>query len=404
MNVCVVGLGHVGLVTAACLARAGHAVVGVDQERSRVECVSAGGSPVPETGLAEMIAEAVGAGRLSVTADLAAAVASTEVTLVCVGTPADPGGSLDYAALEAVCRTIGVAIAEAARFHVVVIRSTVLPGALEGVVEPALAGGRTRCAVAANPEFLREGHAIADFIDPPFVLAGTDDDRAAEVLTRLYEPLGLAVTRVTPDEAALVKLASNAFHATKVAFANEIGALCADLGIDGQRVMEVFRRDDRLNTSGAYLRPGFAFGGPCLPKDLGALVRLGEDAGSGLALLPAVSASNDRAINRAMEQVLALGVTRVGLVGLAFKVGTAELRGSPLVALARRLSAAGLSVSAFDPAVTALPEAPGVTIYRSVDELVTWSEALAIGRADLVGLVAVTDGRPLIDLAAADPS
>ena len=164
MNVCVVGLGHVGLVTAACLARAGHAVVGVDQERSRVECVSAGGSPVPETGLAEMIAEAVGAGRLSVTADLAAAVASTEVTLVCVGTPADPGGSLDYAALEAVCRTIGVAIAEAARFHVVVIRSTVLPGALEGVVEPALAVGRTRCAVAANPEFLREGHAIADSI------------------------------------------------------------------------------------------------------------------------------------------------------------------------------------------------------------------------------------------------
>jgi GDP-mannose 6-dehydrogenase len=355
-RVAVIGLGYVGCVTAACLGRDGHRVIGVDIDSDKVAAVNSGRSPVTEPGLEELLAAQVSQGRLSATTEVSEAVSTTEIGLVAVGTPSAPDGGIDLSAIEAVGGQIGRCLREITQAYTVVVRSTLLPGLLEERFQPDLeaamgepVGGRVR--LCNNPEFLREATAIRDYDRPPFVLVGAaDPDWAGDVLD-LYETI--KASRIVTDTrtAAMVKYASNAYHALKVAFANEIGALAKSFGADGQEVMRIACRDTQLNISTAYLRPGFAFGGSCLPKDVRALTRFAEDESVRADVLAAVLASNQAHIERACRAIAAAGVRRIGLVGLSFKAGTDDLRESPQVVLAEALLAAGMELRIYDPAV-----------------------------------------------------
>lgn len=357
MRISVFGLGYVGAVCSACIARAGHDVIGVDVSREKVERINACESPIVERDLPELIAGAVTAGRLRATTDAHRAVMETEVSFVCVGTPGDEDGDTNLDFVRRVCREIGESIARKQDFHVVVMRSTVPPGTLRSVVIPQLeaASGRNAGAdfgVAGNPEFLREGTAVRDFHHPPVTVIGEHDARSAEILASLYEGLDAPLLRVPPEAAEMVKYASNAWHAAKVVFANEIGSLCKELGVDGSVVMDAFCQDRKLNISTAYLRPGFAFGGSCLPKDVRALCRRAELLGLDLPLLRSLLESNARQVERALALVEAQPGRRVGLLGLTFKPETDDLRESPLVELARRLMELGYDLRILDPNVS----------------------------------------------------
>src|SRR5689334_5023019 len=326
MRVAIFGLGYVGSVSAACLASAGHQIVGVDVDEHKLSQFRQGRSPINEPGLDDALGKMVAAGRITVTSDTTAAVRGTDVALVCVGTPSRRNGSLESQYLERVLEQIGGALADRDDYYVVAVRSTLLPGVLTSRLIPILeqASGRTvgvDIGVCVNPEFLREGSAIADFEKPPFTLVGESDPRAGDHLLSVYTHLNAPVHRVKPDEASMVKYASNNFHALKVAFANEIGAVCRSLAIDGQQVMRVFCEDRELNISHRYLRPGFAFGGSCLPKDLRAIVYTAKDRDVSTPLLNHVLASNDAQIQRVVDMVLERRSQRVGLLGLSFKVG-----------------------------------------------------------------------------------
>src|SRR5438309_7424286 len=324
MRVALFGLGYVGSVTAACLAKAGHEVVGVDISAEKVAMVNAATPPVVEPGLAELLAEVVGAGRLRATTSSDEAVAASDMSLICVGTPGRSNGQLE---VEAVVRTgerIGAALRHRAEPHVVVLRSTVLPGTTETRLVPALraaAGERATIPVAVNPEFMREGSSLRDFASPPLTLVGCDDPETAELLRSLYTGVDAPFVHAGVRNAEMVKYVANAFHALKVCFANEIGDLCAALGADAQDAMRIFLMDRKLNVSEAYLRPGFAFGGSCLPKDLRALVYAARTADVFVPLLAAILPSNEGQIRRAVETVLATRQRRIGVVGLAFTAG-----------------------------------------------------------------------------------
>ncbi|MGZ7032755.1 MAG: nucleotide sugar dehydrogenase, partial [Thermoanaerobaculia bacterium] len=275
-SVSVFGLGYVGCVSAACLAREGHTVVGVDVSRSKVDMINAGTATIVEHGIGELVAEMVSAGKLTATTDVASAVARTQISLVCVGTPSQANGGLDLAYVRRVAAEIGAALRDKSDWHVVVIRSTVLPGTTADVVTPILeqASGKTAgkdFGVSMNPEFLREGTSIKDFDDPPFTVIGAADDRTAQTVGTLYEGLKAPVRVVPLAVAEMVKYACNSFHGLKVAFGNEIGSICKALSVDSHEVMKIFCEDTKLNIAPTYLRPGFAFGGSCLPKDLRAL-------------------------------------------------------------------------------------------------------------------------------------
>ena len=356
MRIAVFGLGYVGSVSAACLAAAGHHITGVDPDPHKLSLIRQGRSPVTEPGLDDLLAQALDRGSVTVTDDPEAAVAGAEVSLVCVGTPSRRNGSLETMDLERVLQSIGPILARTASYHVVAIRSTLLPGVLESTLIPLLerASGRRaggEFGVCVNPEFLREGSAIRDFDHPPFTIVGTTDPKAGDVLAGMYAHLHAPVHRVHPDEASMVKYASNAFHATKVAFANEVGALCERLGIDGQRVMRVFCEDHELNISPRYLRPGFAFGGSCLPKDLRALTHLARDFDVATPLMSNVSGSNDAHIQRVIDMVLDSRRRRAAMLGLSFKVGSDDLRESPFVRLAEGLIGKGVQLRVYDPDV-----------------------------------------------------
>ena len=356
MKIAIFGLGYVGSVSAGCLAAAGHEVIGVDVEPQKLDLLRSGRSPVTEPDLDELLAKAVAAGRLTVTSDTARAVRSTDLSLICVGTPSRRNGSLDSTYLERVVEQIGDALAGSDRYHVVAVRSTLLPGVLESTLIPLLerASGRTighDIGVCVNPEFLREGSAIRDFRNPPFTVLGETDARAGDVLLRVYEHLQAPVYRLRPDEASMVKYASNAYHALKVAFANELGALCQPLGIDGRRVMDVFCQDRDLNISTRYLKPGFGFGGSCLPKDLRALNYVAKDLDVSTPLLGSVINSNNAHIARVVEAILESGKRTVALLGLSFKNGSDDLRESPFVTLAEALIGKGLKLRVCDPDV-----------------------------------------------------
>ncbi len=353
MNIAIFGLGYVGCISAACLAQQGHRVYGVDVSGTKVDLVNAGKSPIIEHSIDTIIAEQVGAGRLSATTDAAAAVAATELALVCVGTPSQPNGDLDLSYVRHVSEDIGRALQEHTGFYVVAVRSTMLPGSVHGVVVPALETASGKRAgqdfgVCINPEFLREGTAVADYQNPPFTLIGADDERTANLVANLYAPLDAPLYTTSVAAAEMVKYTSNAFHALKISFANEIGLLCKSVGIDSHTVMDIFTKDTQLNISDKYLKPGFAFGGSCLPKDVRAITYRAKTLDLELPVLKAILPSNDAHIEHALRLVENLGNKRVGLLGLSFKAGTDDLRESPVVTLVEKLLGKGYDLRIYD--------------------------------------------------------
>ena len=353
MKLSIFGLGYVGSVSAACFARDGHEVIGVDVNPLKVEIINSGKSPIVEPQLEELISRAVSEKLLRATTEPAEGIANSDVSLVCVGTPGNANGSLDLRHVKSVCREIGVALAAHDRYHVVVMRSTMLPGTIEKEVTPALevfSGKRVGkdFGVAINPEFLREGTSVQDFDNPPFTLIGADDERVSELVGHLYARLSAPVLTLGIKEAEMVKYACNCFHGLKVAFANEIGNICKEMKIDSHRVMEVFCQDTKLNLSPYYLKPGFAFGGSCLPKDLRAITYKAKELDVNVPLLGSILLSNQHQIERAIDLVLGTGKKNIGVLGLSFKQGTDDLRESPMVTLIERLIGKGLRLMIYD--------------------------------------------------------
>lgn len=415
----VFGLGYVGAVTAAALAESGHEVVGVDPNLTKVEMIAAGRSPVIEEGLDDLIRSGVRSRRISVTSSAEEAVARTSVSMICVGTPSNGNGSLDLTQVEKVCQEIGLVLAERNERHTVVIRSTMLPGSTRDVVVPTLELASGLLAgvdldVCVNPEFLREGTSIKDFFHPPFTLIGADEDRAADVVAGLYGSVSADVARVPIEVAEMVKYACNAFHAMKVTFANEIGNICGEQGVDSHHVMEILCKDTKLNISPAYLKPGFAFGGSCLPKDLRALVYQARRLDIDAPVLEAILRSNNAQVERALQMVRRTGHKRVGVLGLSFKAGTDDLRESPMVELIERLIGKGYDVRVYDRNVSLAnlhganrayieKEIPHIAslMAETIEAVMSSSDVVVIGNADPGFARAVEQARPdqnVIDL------
>lgn len=401
MRIAVFGLGYVGCVSAACLADAGHEVVGVDLNSTKTEAIRSGRSPVVEPGLDDMIARVVADGRLRVAADARDAVASTELALVCVGTPSAANGSLDVKHVERVTHEIGEAIlaGNAARYTVV-FRSTMLPGTVEGRLLPILSAAAKRgvgpaLGVAVNPEFLREGSAIADFRAPPKTVIGVNDPATGDEVCAIYATVPGPKECVPIRVAELVKYADNSFHAVKVAFANEIGNVAKSAGVDSHEVMRIFCQDTKLNLSPVYLKPGFAFGGSCLPKDLRALIHFARRQDVGVPLLEGAVASNEEQKRVALRAVARAGTKRVGILGLAFKAGTDDLRESPMVELVEILLGRGYDLRIFDRNVAIArlvganrnyieEEIPHIDrlMVQTPEEVMAHAELVVVGNAD----------------------
>ncbi len=353
LSISVFGLGYVGSVSAACFVHLGHRVIGVDVSPAKVEALGAGRSPIVEAQMSELIAEAHQAGRLRATTDAAVAVSESDISFVCVGTPSLRSGKLDLTYVERVVREIGAALKQKKSHHVIVLRSTVLPGTTESLVIPAVeeASGLRAGAefsVCYNPEFMREGTAVADFHKPPYTILGARDANHLALLRELYKPIAGPVFETSIPVAEMVKYVSNAFHAVKVSFANEVGALCKNLGVDTQAVTRIYTSDTKLNVSAAYLSPGFAFGGSCLPKDLRALAYRAKELDVELPLLEAVLPSNAVHVDRAVDAVLGTNKRKIAFLGLSFKAGTDDLRESPQVQVIKRLLGEGCQVRVWD--------------------------------------------------------
>ena len=359
MRISIFGLGYVGLVNAACLAQQGHEVIGVDVNREKVRMVNAGTSPITEAKVEDILQAQVASGRLVATDETAYAVANSDLSFICVGTPSAANGELDLTQVEFVCRCIGEALKEREAPHTVVMRSTMLPGSCQRMAEIlAEASGRRLgqdLHVAFNPEFLREGTAVKDFFAPPFTVVGTAHPRAAAMLRELYGFLDTPLEEVGLAEAEMLKYACNAYHATKITFANEIGRLARELSVDGAKVMELLCQDRVLNISPAYLRPGFAYGGSCLPKDLRALVGQARLRNTHTPLLESLAWSNRLQIEQAYEvvsQAVSGKEDTIGVLGLSFKAGTDDLRESPMVELVERLIGKGYRLRLYDQYVS----------------------------------------------------
>lgn len=356
MKVSLFGMGYVGCVTAACLAKCGHDVLGVDVNADKVGMINAGKSPIIEEGLAEIILESQIGGRFRATTDPVEAVLNSDVSLVCVGTPSNGNGSLDLKAVKAVARQIGEALREKS-YHCIVFRSTVLPGTVRNILIPILSEASEKTAhrdfdVCFNPEFLREGSAIHDFYHPPFTAIGCATSRGGDTASCLYDGVVAPVERTSFEVAEMLKYACNGFHALKVTFANEIGSLCKGMGIDSHHVMELFSQDKKLNISKAYLKPGFAFGGSCLPKDLRALLYKSKELDLDSPLLRSVLESNQLHIQRLIDRILSTKEKKIGILGLSFKPGTDDLRDSPTVMLAESLLGKGCRIKIYDSEVS----------------------------------------------------
>jgi len=357
LSLSVFGLGYVGSVTAACFSRMGHRVVGVDVSHPKVELMASGRSPILEAGINELIAEGHAACRLHATTEAAEAIRDSEISFVCVGTPSLRSGKLDLSHIERVAEEIGAALRQKDSHHTVVLRSTLLPGTTESRVIPVLekASGRRAgkdFAVCYNPEFMREGSAIADFLQPPYTILGAGEASQLTSLRQLYQAIPGDVFETKIPVAEMVKYVSNCFHAVKVGFANEIGTLCKNLGVDTQEVTKIFTSDTKLNISPTYLAPGFAFGGSCLPKDLRALAYRAKELDLSLPLLASVMPSNSAHLERTVEAVLQTGKRKISVLGLSFKAGTDDLRESPQVQLIKRLLGEGCQVLVWDPDVS----------------------------------------------------
>ncbi len=356
--VSVVGLGYVGAVSTACLAGLGHRVVGVDVDPVKVQAVGEGRSPIHEADLGRLLSEGVAAGRISATHDLPAAVVASDVTFVSVGTPTAADGGCDHRYIVAAARGIGEGLKRKGAFHVVVMRCSIPPGSTMGVMVPEIeaASGLTAgrdFGVCFNPEFLREGVAVADFHAPPKTVIGVTDPATAALMARLYADVDANPIVTSIEVAEMVKYVDNVWHAAKVTFANEVGRLCKPLDVDSHEVMNIFVRDTKLNLSPYYLRPGFAYGGSCLPKEVRAVAHLAERLGVDLPLIGALDRSNASQIAEAARMVKATGARRVAVLGLAFKPGTDDLRESPILEVMADLLDHGVEILAHDPAITA---------------------------------------------------
>ncbi len=419
MNIAIFGLGYVGTVTAACFSGLGHNVIGVDTSQSKVDKFNAGTSPVLEPGVPELLAEGLAAGRIRATTDAAEAVQSTDISLVAVGTPSRANGDIDLTYIERVAADIGNALRDSDRDgqHVLVIRSTVLPGSAD-IAGRILAetSGRTLgegCGVAVNPEFLREGMGVADFQNPPLILVGADDENTGKMVMSLYD--GIDAERIIEPVrlAEMVKYANNSWHATKVTYANEIGVIAQGLGVDGTRVMEILCADTKLNISKAYMRPGFAFGGSCLPKDVRAITHAAKENDVAVPLLSSLLLSNSIHVQRVIDKLLEWHPGQIGFTGLAFKAGTDDLRESPIVEVVERMLGKGFACRIHDAEVNAPDLIGGNRAYIEAEiphlnrlltdelaELVEHSDVVVVAKnsPELEELLRANPEKPVLDL------
>jgi len=353
MNISIFGMGYVGAVCAACFAERGHTVIGVDVSADKVRLINAGRSPIVEPDLEELLAAGVSSGHLRATDATAEAIEQTEMSMICVGTPSKKSGDLDLSYIEAVTREIGAAIKNKKARHTIVVRSTVLPGTVNGIVVPLLEKMSGKLAgvdfgIAVNPEFLRESTAIYDYNHPPMTVIGEWDKASGDLLASLYQHLPAPVIRKSIEVAEMVKYSCNVWHATKISFANEIGNIAKALGVDGRQVMEVLCQDSKLNLSDYYMRPGFAFGGSCLPKDVRALTYRASQMDVDIPLLKSLMTTNNVQVRKAFDLVESFGKRKIGMLGLSFKAKTDDLRESPLVELAEMLLGKGYELSIYD--------------------------------------------------------
>ena len=356
MKISIFGLGYVGAVSMACLARDGHEVVGVDLDPVKLDLIRNGRSPIVEDGIQDLTARVVASGRVRVTDDVVDAVRATELSFICVGTPSSPNGSQDLSAVRRVSEQIGAALRDKAGYHTVIMRSTIQPGSMTSVVQAGLESTSGKKAnvdfgVGFQPEFLREGSSIADYDNPPFTVIGTEDERAANVLRQVFGHLTCQFLVTSVGVAEMLKYACNAFHAVKITFANEVGRLARSANVDARAVMELVCKDTRLNISPVYMKPGFAFGGSCLPKDLRALTYVGKQNDVTTPMLGNVMGSNRAHIDHAFDLIAQAGKRKIGMIGLSFKQGTDDLRESPLVSVAERLIGKGYDLRIYDPDV-----------------------------------------------------
>ena len=397
MKISIMGLGYVGSVSAACLTRNGHKVVGVDTNKTKIDLINSGLTPIIEKDVGEIIRASVDAGLLSATDNAMEAVFETELSLICVGTPSMMNGNLDLTFVRRVCEEIGQAIRDKKNFHTVVIRSTMLPGSMQDVVIPTLeefSGKKSGIdfGVCINPEFLREGSAIYDFYHPPKTVIGSIEDASAEIVASLYENLEAPMIKTDLATAEMVKYTDNVWHALKIGFANEIGLISKAVGIDGHKVMDIFCSDRKLNLSANYLKPGFAFGGSCLPKDIRALSYKSKTLDLTLPIINSILHDNERHVERGVKMITSKGHRRVGILGISFKAGTDDLRESPVVEVIERLLGKGYDLKLYDYNVNLatingankdyiLNKIPHISrlMVKSMDEVLEHAETVVIG-------------------------
>jgi len=400
LKISIFGLGYVGTVSAGCLAREGHEVIGVDPVRTKVDLVNAGRSPVIEAEIGEIIATAVKSGGLRATADQDQAIHETELSFVCVGTPSQVNGNLDVAYVRRVCELIGQTLKNKSTRHTVVIRSTILPGTMHGIVIPVLEEYSGKKAgvdfgVCNNPEFLREGSAVMDFNFPPKIVIGELDRASGDTLAALNANLDAPLIRTDLRTAEMVKYIDNSWHALKIGFANEIGNLCKSLSIDSHKAMDIFCQDKKLNISPAYLLPGFAFGGSCLPKDIRALAYKAKSHDLELPILSSILPSNELQVRRGLKLIMDKGHNRVGVLGFSFKAGTDDLRESPMIEIIERLLGKGYDLRIYDKNVNVaslvganrdfiLNRIPYISklMVGNIDAVLNHAETVVIGNSD----------------------